>query len=87
MSLQEQLDAFKAEFESGGPPYNASPEVVATMHRATEELRSSGLADRALKVGDRAPDFVLPDFEGNQFDSREARRAGPLVVSFYRGVW
>ncbi len=87
MSLQEKLDAFKAEFESGGPPYNVSPEAVATMHRATEELRSSELADRALKVGDRAPDFVLPDYEGKLFDSQAARRARPLVVSFYRGIW
>jgi hypothetical protein len=87
MSLQEKLDAFKAQFESGGPPYNVPPEAVAVMHRATDELRSSGLADRALGVGDRAPDFVLPDYEGKLFDSRAARRTGPLVVSFYRGVW
>ena len=87
MLLQEKLDAFKAQFESGGPPHNVPKEVVATMHRATEELRSSGLADRALKVGDRAPDFVLSDYEGKSFDSRAARRARPLVISFYRGVW
>ena len=87
MSLQEKLDAFKAEFESGGPPYNVPQEAVAIMHRATEELRASGLADRALKVGDRAPDFVLPDYEGKPFDSQAARQTRPLVVSFYRGVW
>ena len=87
MSLQEKLDAFKAQFESGGPPYNVPREAIELMHRATDELRSSELADRALKVGDRAPDFVLPDYEGKLFDSQEARRAGPLVVSFYRGVW
>lgn len=87
MSLQEKLDAFKAEFESGGPPYNIPRDATDIMHRATEELRSSGLAERSLKVGDRAPDFVLPDYEGKLFDSQTARRARPLVVSFYRGVW
>ncbi len=87
MSLQEKLDAFKAQFESGGPPYNIPREAIDIMHRATEELRASGLADRALKVGDRAPDFVLPDYEGKLFDSQAARRARPLAVSFYRGVW
>jgi hypothetical protein len=25
MSLQQRLDAFKATFESGAPPYNAPP--------------------------------------------------------------
>lgn len=62
MSLQEKLDTFKAQFESGDPPYNVPREAIALMHRATEELRSSDLADRTLKVGDRAPDFVLPDY-------------------------
>jgi len=87
MSLQEKMDAFKAEFESGGPPYNTPREAIDIMHRATEELRASGLAERALKAGDRAPDFVLPDYQGKPFDSRMARERGPLVVSFYRGVW
>lgn len=87
MSLQEKLDAFKVQFESGGPPYNVPREAIAVMHRATDELRSSGIMDRVPKVGDRAPDFVLPDYEGKLFDSQAARRTGPLVVSFYRGVW
>ena len=87
MSLQGKLDAFKAQFDSGGPPYNVPREAIDIMHRATEELRSSGIAERALKVGDRAPDFVLTDYEGKLFDSQAAQRSRPLVVSFYRGVW
>ena len=87
MSLQDKLDTFKKDFESGAPPYNASPDVIATMHRATEELRSSGISERALKVGDAAPDFLLPDHTGEIFDSKAARAKGPLVVTFYRGVW
>ncbi len=46
-------------FESGAPPYNATREAVATMHRATAELKSSGIENAALKVGDRAQDFSL----------------------------
>jgi hypothetical protein len=30
------LEEFKKTFESGAPPYNATPERVATMHRASE---------------------------------------------------
>jgi hypothetical protein len=87
MSLQEKLDAFKMNFESGGPPYNAPREAIDIMHRATDELRNSNIIDRALKIGDRAPDFVLPDYHGQLFDSAAVRERGPLVVSFYRGVW
>lgn len=87
MSLQAKLDAFKADFEAGKPPYNVPPSVIETMHRATAELIASGLADRALKVGDKAPPFTLKDPDGNSISSGDLLAHGPLVVSFYRGVW
>jgi hypothetical protein len=55
MSLQEKLDAFRANFEAGGPPYNAPAFIHEPMHRATAELIASGAPGRALKVGDKAP--------------------------------
>jgi hypothetical protein len=32
-NLQSRLDAFKKEFDSGAPPYNAPHEVIEKMHR------------------------------------------------------
>lgn len=87
MSLQAKLDAFKADFEAGKPPYNVRQSVIETMHRATAELIASGAADRALKVGDKAPSFALKDPEGAVVNSAALLARGPLVVSFYRGVW
>ena len=87
MSLQAKLDAFKADFESGKPPYSAPRPVVETMHRATAELIASGAANRAKKVGDPAPSFSLQDPEGRTFSSAELLKKGPLIVTFYRGVW
>ena len=49
MTLQSKLDAFKADFEAGKPPYNVPYSVIETMHRATAELIASGAAERALK--------------------------------------
>lgn len=87
MTLQNKLDAFKADFEAGKPPYNVPHSVIETMHKATAELKASGLADRAKKVGDKAPVFSLRDPEGNLVSSEDLLKKGPLVVSFYRGVW
>src|SRR5271163_610476 len=87
MSLQAKLDAFKADFEAGKPPYNVPCSVIETMHRATAELIASGAASRAKKVGDKAPGFSLKDPEGNIVSSAELWKKGPLIVSFYRGVW
>jgi peroxiredoxin len=87
MTLASRLAAFKSEFEAGKPPYSVPRSVVDTMHRATAELRASGQHERTLKAGDKAPVFQLKDAEGNLVSSEELLKQGPLVVSFYRGVW
>ena len=50
-------------------------------------LRKTDVASGALRVGDTAPDFLLPDAHGRLHSSEELRGEGPLVVSFYRGGW
>ena len=87
MSLQAKLDAFKADFEAGRPPYSVPRSVIDIMHRATDELIASGAAGRAKKAGDMAPGFTLKDPEGRSVASADLLARGPLVVSFYRGVW
>jgi peroxiredoxin len=87
MNLQAKLDAFKADFEAGKPPYSVPPSVIEVMHRATKELIDSGAAQRALKAGDIGPSFVLDDAEGYRVSSKALLAKGPLVISFYRGVW
>ena len=86
-SLQSRLDEFKKNFDSGAPPYNAPREAIETMHRATAELKASGIEDRVLKVGDRAPEFTLFNQDHAEVSSANLLRQGPLVVSFFRGHW
>jgi hypothetical protein len=85
--LQERLDEFKSSFESGAPPYNAPHEAIEKMHRTTEELKASGIEERALKVGDRAPSFTLFNQDHVEVSASDLLREGPLVVSFFRGHW
>jgi peroxiredoxin len=87
MALQDRLDAFKADFESGRFPLKPTMEALDTMHRATDELIASAQAQRAKKAGNTAPEFTLRDPDGKPMSSRELLARGPLVISFYRGVW
>ncbi len=73
MTLQDRLDAFKADFKAGKAPYFAPPDIHPIMERATAELIASGQAGRALKAGDRAPAFTLPDPDGNPVASMSCR--------------
>lgn len=87
MSLQDRLDALKADFKGGKFPLVPTTDQLDAMSRATAELIASGQAQRALKAGERAPDFVLNDPDGQPVSSRDLLAKGPLVISFYRGVW
>ena len=82
MSLKAELKALQTRLESGRPA-----DVVTTMHRAVEELRTSGAVGRVLKAGDQAPEFVLPNAAEQLIDSRALLAKGPLIVTFYRGRW
>ena len=82
MSLKAELKTLQNRLEAG-----RAPEVLTEMHRAVEELRTAEILGRVLKVGDRAPEFTLPNATGAPVDSSQLLAAGPLVVTFYRGRW
>ena len=82
MSLQDELNAFKT-----APKPNFRPEFGPIISSTTAALIASGQAERALKAGDHAPAFDLPDQDGEMTSSADLLQQGPLVLSFYRGVW
>ncbi|MBZ5536217.1 MAG: peroxiredoxin family protein [Acidobacteriia bacterium] len=40
-----------------------------------------------FRLGDRVPEFVLPDGENSRFSLREHLGRGPLLLGFIRGTW
>jgi hypothetical protein len=82
MTLAEKLESLKKGAET-----RFSAEAWTTMHRATEDLRKSGIAERVVNIGQKAPAFGLPNQRGEMVSSQALLANGPLVVSFYRGVW
>ena len=67
--------------------HEIAPETRKQMNRATEELRESGIMDRALNVGGKMPAFELPNTHGEMINSADLLTKGNLALSFYRGVW
>jgi len=74
MSLEAQLAAFKISSQAADP--------VAVSDLLAAEARS-----RPLKVGDRAPSFTLRAYQGLLVSSGDCLNRGPLVITFYRGLW
>ena len=82
MALKEKLDAIR---EASGK--RIPPERQAIMHRATQDLRSSGIMDRIVKVGQSMPAFAGQTHDGRTISSGDLLARGPLVLSFFRGHW
>mgnify|MGYP005865363415 CR=1 FL=1 len=81
-TLREQLEQRKQQGAAKTPP-----EVTALRKAETEKLIASGIAKQSLHEGDLAPDFTLPDANGQPVSLAVLRQKGPVVVTFYRGSW
>ena len=76
--LRDQLEAKRQTM---------SEEVRLAYEATVTELRRTGFLERVLQVGDRFPDLVLPNAEGDLLAITTLLRRGPLVVTFFRGEW
>lgn len=60
---------------------------AAVRAEADEVFDATGIAARAVRAGDRAPDVTLPDASGRPVRLADLWQRGPLVIVFYRGGW
>lgn len=65
----------------------ASPERLQANAQAISDLVTRGISALALRKGDVAPDFALPDTHGHVLALKTLLDRGPVVISFYRGGW
>jgi peroxiredoxin len=79
LTLQQQLEAFQSK--------SASAPIAVAAANVVQDLIASGLADRSIKQGEKAPDFVLPDVHGENVRLSQLLAKGPVVLIFYRGSW
>ena len=80
--LQDQLDDITANTRT-----LVQPERLAINERAVEDLFATGIEQRILPVGARAPEFTLPDSSGRIVRSSDLLTLGPVILNFFRGRW
>lgn len=81
-TLQAALDAAEQRLIQAAPA-----EAIATINAGIADLVGAGIAAQSLQPGDPAPDFTLPAAAGGTLTLSDALRAGPVVLTFYRGEW
>jgi len=81
-SLSRQLDSFFAALLE-----RTDPETADILARQQRSLSGGGLLQDARRVGDRAPEFSLPDQHGDIISLADRLTRGPVVLTFFRGGW
>ena len=66
---------------------NIPVDILNAFGQSLHELIEQNLEDSALKVGDIAPDFTLPDAEGLPVSLYDTLQHNAVIISFFRGNW
>jgi hypothetical protein len=82
MGLQDKLNRMKESTKAKVPQ-----EALEIIHRATEDLKNSGILNRVVKVGQKAPDFTLTNTENHAVNLYTLLTESPVLLVWYRGKW
>ena len=80
-TLRAQLEDQQAQYTK------MAPTVFEVIDKAIVDLTASGILDRAIKAGDKAPEFTLPNAMGNLVSLYDELEKGPVILTWYRGSW
>jgi len=80
-TLREQTEAKIAAGRKG------NPEFMKGIDDVIKEAKSFQEGKNALKLGDQAPAFSLPNQQGKLTSLSNLLSQGPVIVTFYRGSW
>jgi len=82
MSLTEQLNDLKQQLGQEIPR-----EVLGEIGQFVQGLAQSGIEKTSCQAGDKLPFFALPNVAGEMRTSEAILAEGPMILSFYRGIW
>lgn len=83
MMLQTELTQFRSAWEA-----RVGEQIARLIGGDIEDLRMSGILDRAAQAGDAFPAApLLRDAQDRPFDLAALIAAKPVVLTFYRGGW
>ena len=82
MGLTEQLNDLKQQLGREIPS-----EILGEIGQFLQGLSQSGIEKTSCQVGDKMPSFALPGVKGQLVSSKAILEKGPMVLSFYRGIW
>ncbi|MEA9414176.1 peroxiredoxin-like family protein [Flavobacterium sp. PL02] len=62
-------------------------EVLEIFSKSIEELKTQGIEESSIGIGERFPDFSLPNTNDETIELKELLKNGKVIVAFFRGSW
>ncbi|MBT8317684.1 MAG: AhpC/TSA family protein [Lutibacter sp.] len=81
-----ELDAL-LEVRRKASDAKSSDEKKKIYAEGIEDVKNSGILDKALNVGDKAPNFTLNNALNKPVSLYDELKNGPVVLTWYRGGW
>jgi len=85
-NINDQVQAFFTAFMSSEAAKKLSKEDWAAFEKSKKDLAAK-MPNPGLKVGEKAPDFVLKNAFGKEISLSSVTKEGPVILVFYRGGW
>ncbi|MCL4106788.1 UNVERIFIED_CONTAM: hypothetical protein GTU68_048232 [Idotea baltica] len=80
--LKAKLEEKKSNFEKNADDYKKS-----VYKAGIESVIKDDIVNKALQIGDDAPNFTLNNALGNPVDLSEYLKKGMVILTWYRGGW
>jgi hypothetical protein len=82
MNQEEQLQAISKHIKSIG-----DPKTLQKIYGALDDPERTFDTSGTIQIGDKFPDFRMPNAVGEEVISSELLKQGHLLITFYRGEW
>lgn len=62
-------------------------EVLEVFGKSIQDLKAKNMEDSSISVGDKFPDFSLPNASDKTVALKELLQNGKVIIAFFRGSW
>lgn len=81
-NLEQQIEELNENLAKQLPA-----EVLEVFGKSIQDLKAQDIEESSIGVGDRFPDFILPNTNDETVALKELLKNGKVIVAFFRGSW
>lgn len=81
-TLAMEIEQLNCELSSQLPK-----EMLDAFVHSIEDLKTKNIGQNSIQIGDKIPEFSIPNAVGKKVDSQEILKNGKIILAFYRGSW